>query len=91
MTATTTMNEPQYYQLTIEAAPTTEIWLGDADGYLVQREIGRLTARLLPGRYVVQFGLGAPRREIALFADQGYTQQQLERRHFPASNDQKGA
>lgn len=56
-----------YHALTIVAlTPRTEIWLGDDRGHFVQKEVGTLRTHLLPGRYVVSFGLKAPTYPINL-------------------------
>lgn len=68
-----------YYKLVImTSSPTTEIWLGDDAGHLVQKEVGKLTSSLLPGRYVVEFGLGTPTYPIHLTKARRYTQTELE-------------
>lgn len=70
--------EPMYYELVIVAAsPTTDIWLGDNDGHLVQKEIGTLQTRLLPGDYTVKFGLGTAPYPIHLARSSHYTQAEL--------------
>ena len=70
---------PVYYKLVIVAAsPAMEIWLGDDAGHLVQREVGELRTSLLPGHYVVEFGLGTPTYPIHLAKASRYTQSQLE-------------
>lgn len=67
-------NEPTYFSLEITAgAPTTEIWLGDAGGSLVAREVGVLRERLLPGDYVVEFGLGTRCYPVPLRKDSSFT------------------
>lgn len=68
-----------YYKLVILASsPLTEIWLGDDAGHLVQREVGELRTDLLPGYYVVAFGLRAPTYPIDLKKATHITQSQLE-------------
>jgi len=68
-----------YYKLVIVASsPTTEIWLGDDSGHLVQKEVGELASSLLPGRYVVEFGLGTPTYPIHLTKASRYGQSELE-------------
>ena len=48
-----------YRKLVIVASsPTTDIWLGDDDGHLVQKEIGMLETSVMEGQYTVEFGLG---------------------------------
>jgi hypothetical protein len=67
-----------YYDLVIVAtSQTTEIWLGDDDGHLVQKEIGILETSLLPGDYTVEFGLGSQPYPIHLAAASRYTQAEL--------------
>lgn len=52
-------SDANYFDLQITAdAPTTEIWLGDDEGHLVQKEVGELQTSLMPGDYIVEFGLG---------------------------------
>lgn len=68
-----------YFDLVILAeSPTTEIWLADDEGHLVQKEVGELRTGLLPGDYVVEFGLGTPCYPIRLRADTSDTQHELE-------------
>lgn len=68
-----------YHGLTILASsPHTEIWLGDDCGHLVQKEVGKLRTSLLPGQYVVSFGLKAPTYAITLDKATRLTQSQLE-------------
>ncbi|WP_299696918.1 hypothetical protein [Hydrocarboniphaga sp.] len=55
-----------------------DIWLADNDGHLVQKETGKLDTRLLPGSYVVEFGLGTQTYPINLSADSRYTQAEIE-------------
>lgn len=62
-----------YKRLVITAHdPTTEIWVGDDEGNLVQKEVGRMDTSLLPGRYTVEFGLGTEQRVIDLREDLEY-------------------
>jgi hypothetical protein len=71
--------KPVYFKLVIIAAsPVTEIWLGDDAGYLVQKEVGELRTSLLPGHYVVEFGLGTSPYPIHLVKASRYTQTELE-------------
>ena len=66
------------YDLVIVAeSPDTEIWLGDDEGHFVQKETGTLSSSLLPGRYIVEFGLGAPQYAIDLSAASHYTERQV--------------
>jgi hypothetical protein len=70
---------PVYHKLVIVAASSaTEIWLGDDAGYLVQKEVGELRTSLLPGDYVVEFGLGTAPYPIHLTKASRYTQTELE-------------
>ena len=70
---------PVYYKLVIVAAsPATEIWLGDGAGHLVQKVVGELRTSLLPGHYLVEFGLGTPTYPIHLAKASRYTQSELE-------------
>jgi repressor LexA len=68
----------RYHRLVIAAAPGTEIWLGDDNGHLVQKEIGRLETRLLPGHYVVEFGLGTQTYPIHLQKDSHFSQAEIQ-------------
>jgi hypothetical protein len=61
----------------VASSPDTEIWLGDEGGYFVQKATGTLSSRLLPGRYMVEFGLGTPQYAIDLFADSHYTERKM--------------
>ena len=71
--------KPRYYKLEIVAASAdTEIWLGDDAGHLVQKEVGKLKTSLLPGYYVVEFGLGTPLYPIHLDKPRRCTQAELE-------------
>jgi hypothetical protein len=68
-----------YHSLVIRATdPTTEIWLVDEEGFLVQTERGTLNTRLLPGDYAVEFGLDAPMYQVILTGDRSLTQAELE-------------
>jgi len=70
--------EPVYYELVIVAAsPATDIWLGDDNGHLVQKEIGTLETSLLHGDYTVEFGLGTTVYPIHLATSSRYTQAEL--------------
>ena len=56
-----------YKSLEITAKdPKTEIWVGDEEGNFVQKEVGRLWTRLLPGKYTVSFGLKNTRHSFEL-------------------------
>jgi hypothetical protein len=75
----TTRANPVYYKLVIVAtSPATAIWLGDDAGHLVQKEVGELRTSLLPGDYVVEFGLGRSAYPIHLAQASRYTQTELE-------------
>jgi hypothetical protein len=68
-----------YHKLVILASsPATQIWLGDDAGHLVQKGVGELRTSLLPGHYVVSFGLSAPTYAIDLKKASHFTQSQLE-------------
>lgn len=68
-----------YLELLITAnSPATEIWLGDDAGHLVQKEAGELQTRLIPGDYVVEFGLGTTCYPIPLREDSSFTQDEIE-------------
>jgi len=70
-----TKAKPVYYELVIIAAsPTTDIWLADDGGHLVQKEIGTLRTSLLPGFYTVEFGLGNLTYPIHLTKARKYSQ-----------------
>lgn len=69
-----------YHCLEIKARPLhQEIWLADDCGHLVQMEIGELRTRLLPGSYVVAFGLKAPTYPIHLRRARRLAQTRLQR------------
>jgi repressor LexA len=70
--------ERVYHRLVIEAQPHVDIWLADNGGHLVQKETRKLETRLLPGRYVVEFGLGTQTYPIELSEDSSYTQAEIE-------------
>ena len=73
------MAKRDYHDLAIIASsPLTEIWLGDDCGHLVQHEVGTLRTSLLPGQYVVSFGLEAPTYPIRLDMATRLAQSQLE-------------
>jgi len=68
-----------YHRLVITAfSPATKIWLGDDGGHLVQAETGELDTNLMPGKYVVEFGLGTQTYPIELLAPRRYTQSEIE-------------
>jgi hypothetical protein len=69
-----------YHDLRIKAhSPLQVIWLGDDCGHLVQMEVGELRTSLLPGHYVVAFGLRAPTYPIHLRRRCRLTQAQIQR------------
>jgi len=71
-------SQATYYDLVIVAeSPDTEIWLGDDEGYFVQKATGTLSSSLQPGMYIVEFGLDTPQYEIDLSSDSHYTERQL--------------
>ena len=73
-----TPTAPVYGKLIITASSTiTDIWLGDDDGHLVQKEIGTLETSIMEGRYTVEFGLGTPKYPIHVTQDVRYTEAQL--------------
>ena len=75
----TARDNPVYYKLVIVAtSAATGIWLGDDAGHLVQKEVGTLRTSLLPGDYVVEFGLGSSAYLIHLAQARRYTQTELE-------------
>jgi hypothetical protein len=67
-----------YRRLIIRASPRTDIWLADDDGHLVQKERGTLDTSLLPGHYVVEFGLGTQTYPIHLVRDSEYSQAEIQ-------------
>ena len=69
-----------YHDLQIKArSPLQKIYLADDHGHLVQMEVGELHTSLLPGYYVVAFGLGAPTYPIRLRRPRRLTQAQIQR------------
>jgi repressor LexA len=71
-------SERAYRRLTIKASPRTDIWLADDDGHLVQKARGTLDTSLLPGHYVVEFGLGNQTYPIHLANDSQYSQAEIQ-------------
>jgi hypothetical protein len=61
----------------VATSKTTDIWLVDDGGHLVQKEIGTLRTSHLPGLYTVEFGLGNPTYPISLTKARRYTQADL--------------
>lgn len=70
--------ESRYHRLIITAPPRTDIWLADNDGHLVQKEHGTLDTSLLPGDYIVEFGLGTQTYPIHLAKDSEYSKAEIE-------------
>jgi repressor LexA len=68
----------RYHRLVIRASPRTDIWLADDGGHLVQKELGTLDTSLVPGRYVVEFGLDRQTYPIHLVQDSEYSQAEIE-------------
>jgi hypothetical protein len=69
---------PKPCELVIVAdSPSTEIWLGNDHGHLIQRGTGMLEASLVPGDYTVEFGLGAFPYPIRLEQPTRYTESDL--------------
>jgi hypothetical protein len=67
-----------YRNLIIEASSSeTDIWLGDDEGHLVQKETGVLHTQVLEGHYTVEFGLGTTTYPIHLRADVRYTEEEI--------------
>jgi repressor LexA len=67
-----------YHRLIIRASPRTDIWLADDDGHLVQKERGTLDTSLLPGHYVVEFGLRNQTYPIHLVNDSEYSEAEIQ-------------
>jgi repressor LexA len=72
-------SEKNYRRLIIRASAQTDIWLADDDGHLVQRGRGSLDTSLVPGNYIVEFGLGTQSYPICLIEDSEYSQEEIER------------
>lgn len=71
-------DQRKYHELVIEAiSPATEIWLGDSEGHFVQKEVGVLRSSLIPGEYIVEFGLGSTTYRISLRGDVSCTEAEL--------------
>jgi hypothetical protein len=68
-----------YFDLEIAAdSANTEIWLADDVGFFVQKNIGILRTGLIPGDYVVEFGLGTACYPVRLRENSRFTQRELE-------------
>jgi hypothetical protein len=60
----------QYKVLQVSAKkPTTEIYLADEQGNLVQKEVGEMLASVAPGVYFVHFGKKGEKRRVDLVKD----------------------
>ena len=71
-------SKQMYHKLVIEASnESTEIWLGDDEGHFVQKGVSVLNTSLLPGNYIVQFGLGSDAYPIKLDNDKKITESQI--------------
>jgi repressor LexA len=70
--------DSRYRRLIIRASPRTDVWLADDTGFLVQTERGTLDTSLLPGHYVVEFGLGTQTYPIHLVTDSEYAQAEIQ-------------
>lgn len=68
----------RYHRLVIRASPGTDVWVADDKGFLVQKERGTLDTSLLPGHYVVEFGLGTLTYPIHLLTDSEYSQAEIQ-------------
>lgn len=76
---TSPKTNPVYRKLVIVASSqTTDIWLGDDDGHLVQKETGMLETRVMEGQYTVEFGLGTRTYPIHVTENAQYTEAQLD-------------
>jgi hypothetical protein len=68
----------EYFNLVIEAdTPEGQIWLGDGEGHFVQKAVGVLNTDLLPGDYVVEFGLKTTTYSVALRAPLHLTEREI--------------
>ncbi len=71
-------SKPAYHELIIEANnQNTEIWIGDDKAHFIQKETGKLTTSLLPGKYTVEFGLGSKCYSINLDQNKILTELQI--------------
>jgi repressor LexA len=71
-------SEGPYRRLIVRASPRTDIWLADDNGHLVQKERGTLDTSLLPGHYVIEFGLSTQTCPIHLVKDSEYSQAEIQ-------------
>ncbi len=53
----------------ITKKPETEVWVADEEGNLVSKSVGGYDERLLPGKYIVSFGLKGKRHLVELSPD----------------------
>lgn len=70
--------DSRYHRLIIRASPSTDVWLADDKGFLVQKERGTLDTSLLPGHYAVEFGLSTQTYAIHLVKDSEYSQAEIQ-------------
>ena len=70
--------EPTYHNLYILAElAKTEIWLGDDEGHFVAKAEGCMNEALLPGDYVVSFGLKGKKHPIHLNQSMVFLEEEL--------------
>ena len=70
--------DPKYHNLYILAEHArTEIWLGDDEGNFVARAEGCMNEGLLPGDYVVSFGLKGKKYPIHLDQSMVFLEEEL--------------
>jgi hypothetical protein len=55
-----------YHRLVLKGPENVDIWLSDPEGFLVQKETGRMDTSLLPGNYYVQLGLDGEKAPLRL-------------------------
>lgn len=56
-----------YYELRITTdKPTQDIWVSDDEGFLVVKCMGKVSERLLAGKYYFQFGLKGNKIPVTL-------------------------
>jgi hypothetical protein len=70
-----------YHRLVIEADPETVIWLVDDSWHLVEKAIGTLDTRVLPGRYYIEMdesGVRGVAYPVELISDLHLTKDMLE-------------
>lgn len=61
----------------IADSSNTDIWLGDNEGFLVKKAMGKLDIRLEPGEYVIEFGLGTDNYPILLDTSLNLTEKEI--------------